>query len=294
VRRILVTGVGRAAGRSLAEQLVARGIEVVGVDTAQVAVEGVSCVRIPPVGDHRYIGGLIKVARDAGVGLVIPTLSDELVQLGLAQLSGGPPFVLGPPQALVVAGDKWLTYRRLAAAGLNVPRSALPSQLRALPHPTTALGLPFLSKPRCGHGARGVVVHRSADATLLRRLTDDRIVQQFAPGPEYTVNLYLAADPIDDVAVPLAKTALAGDDFGNALQVRRMKGTYGNGVAGVARRAARTIGLTGPADVDVRLMTDGTPVILEINARFGTHSAHAPEVLDAVLAEYATRLATAS
>jgi carbamoyl-phosphate synthase large subunit len=46
--------------------------------------------------------------------------------------------------------------------------------------------------------------------------------------------------------------------------------------------------------VDVRRRADGTPVILEINARFGANSHHAPEVLDALLAEHTGALWSAA
>ena len=36
----------------------------------------------------------------------------------------------------------------------------------------------------------------------------------------------------------------------------------------------------------MRRRADGVPVVLEINARFGANSAHAPEVLDRLLDEY--------
>jgi len=57
-------------------------------------------------------------------------------------------------------------------------------------------------------------------------------------------------------------------------------------VADLAVSAARAMGLYGPLDIDVRRRDDGTPVVLEINARFGANVARAPEVLEAMLASY--------
>jgi carbamoyl-phosphate synthase large subunit len=36
-------------------------------------------------------------------------------------------------------------------------------------------------------------------------------------------------------------------------------------------------------DIDIRRRSDGIPVVLEINARFGANIRYAPEVLEAVL-----------
>lgn len=138
-----------------------------------------------------------------------------------------------------------------------------------------------MSKPRVGRGGRGVTVrtHENGDC----RLADTHILQEFVPGIEYAPNLYLADDPDRDVVVVLEKTALAHGAVGNALQVDRVEAPD---VADVTLAAARTLGLRGPADIDVRRRSDGTPVVLEVNARFGANSAHAPEVLDALLAEH--------
>lgn len=281
--RVLVTGVGGPAGHGLAEQLVRRGVEVVGVDLRPVVLPGAMTALVPGAHDPEFVRVLLATAVEADVGLVIPTVSEELVAPGLRADRARPAILLGSQYAVTTAADKWLTYRRLNAIGVPVPRSALPSQLWGTPLPATGdLGRPVLSKPRRSRGARGVVVHDRAPADVAAGLDDDTILQEFVPGPEYAVNLFLAADPDRDVVVALEKTRLAHGRVGNALAVRPVVAVE---VCRVARRAARAIGLSGPADIDVRLRADGTPVVLEINARFGAHSAHAPEVLDALLTQ---------
>ncbi len=99
------------------------------------------------------------------------------------------------------------------------------------------------------------------------------------------MDAYLAERPRHDAVVVLAKVALAQGMIGNATVVRRADDEVD--IAHVGLAAARALGLTGPVDIDIRRRGDGTPVVLEINARFGAHNAQAPEVLDALLSTYA-------
>jgi carbamoylphosphate synthase large subunit len=82
------------------------------------------------------------------------------------------------------------------------------------------------------------------------------------------------------MAVVLEKTELKEGLVGNARSVRRVENPE---IADVAIAAAHATGLVGPQDVDIRLRSDGIPVVLEINARFGANIRFAQEVLDATL-----------
>jgi carbamoylphosphate synthase large subunit len=289
MKPILVTGVGGPAGRSLCRQLIGRGYSVVGTDMVPVQLDSteldsVQFHLVPPAIEKSFADALRAIAERTQVQLVVPTVSEELVVMARQRAADWPaPIVVGPAPAVVTADDKLLTCRRLAAAGIPTPRFAIPSEVSTPHGAAVQLGVPFLSKPRQGRGGRNTTVHASADQAVLDSLDDSLILQEFVPGLEYGPNLYVAGDPRDDVVVVLEKTALAHGCVGNALGVRRVRA---DDVAAVARDAARALGLSGPLDVDVRRRADGSPVVLEINARFGANSSHAPEVLDALLAEY--------
>lgn len=270
---VLVTGIGGPAGRSVACQLAERGIAVVGVDLVP-PVCGVPVERVPPAGDPTFVRVLTDIAARRGVALVIPTVSEELPVLARERL-GGIPVVVGGADAVATADDKWRTYLRLWDAGVPVPRTCLADEVS--PRMLGATG-PWLSKPRRGRGGRGVVVHRPGERTVCAG--PDRVVQEYVPGVEYAVNVYLAARPVVQV---LEKLERAAGEVGNATRVRAVTAPD---VAALAVQAVRALDLHGPADVDVRRRADGTPVVLEVNARFGAHSAHAPAVLDALLTEY--------
>lgn len=114
------------------------------------------------------------------------------------------------------------------------------------------------------------------------RFTDSHVVQAFAPGIEYAPVVFASSSQKGDVVVVLEKTELKEGRVGNALNVIRPGTRTVKDVALLALDTARGMELTGPLDIDIRRLADGTPVVLEVNARFGANSAHAPELLDAV------------
>jgi carbamoyl-phosphate synthase large subunit len=140
------------------------------------------------------------------------------------------------------------------------------------------LGLPLLAKPRIGRGGRGVSVFHDA-AELFTTPQSDLVWQEFIPGEEYDVNLFVEPGGEVTASVVLRKVALRDGETGNALGVERV---HHPAVRDVAVRAARALELAGPVDVDVRLRRDGTPAILEVNARLGANSLSATEVLEAL------------
>lgn len=277
---VVVTGVGGPAGRSLAYQLLGLGNHVIGLDmdpgaTARLG-RAIPFHQVPRCDHADYIPIVLGIADRYGAELIIPTVSEELVLMAEA---ADPRIAVATPSAVRTAADKWLTYVALQVAGVPAPRSTIDPVLDEFD--MVGLGMPFLTKPRLGRGGRGVQVHDRYDGNEFR-LPAGEIAQEFAPGQEYGPNVYVADDPADDVVVVLEKEGLAHGRHGNATGVRVVDAPD---VAACALAAARALGLRGPVDVDVRRRANGTPVVLEINARFGANSAYAPALLARVLAE---------
>lgn len=278
--RTLVTGAAGPAGRALLAALVNRGVPAVGVDMAPGTSGPDGIEPVPAATDGAFLAELLAAAARHDVDLIVPTVSEELPVLApFAARSTRPLVLVGAADAVAIADDKWRTAQVLAGAGVAVPRSVLPGVLTP-PALRGYLGSPYLSKPRRGRGGRGVRVH---DGTVGPPPGPDDVLQEFVPGTEYAVDLL--SDPNGRVAalVVLRKTTLARGRVGNGLRVVR---DHCPDVADLARSAVRAIGLTGPADLDIRRRRDGTPVVLEVNARFGAHSDLAPELLDALLDTY--------
>lgn len=292
--RFLVTGVGGPAGLSLAQQLRDRGHWVLGVDMQDVDPSIADVVaRVSRADAPQYLWELRGLVASLSVDTVIPTVSDELVLFSQArdELAPGVGVVIGHPAPVHVANDKFLTMTCLDSAGVGVPDFALPGSFGSAVEAMDFLGGPIVVKPRISRGGRGVrVLEKLRDrgrhaARVWSTIDDSWIVQRFAPGTEFAPVVH-RAEGGTAVVVVLEKTELKEGRVGNAVSVRRADCPANADVAQLARDAVDALGLVGPVDLDIRRMPDGTPVVLEINARFGANSAHAPELLDSVLAAH--------
>ncbi|VEI13004.1 ATP-grasp domain-containing protein [Trueperella bialowiezensis] len=268
--KILLTGAGGPAGRALYPQLVDRGVDVVRVDMAG----GEGIVAVPPARHKNFISFINELVDTEGIDAVIPTVQEELPVFAAATMFV--PVLISEPNAVAIADDKWLTYHALNRAGVSVPRSTTPGALDT--RTLGWLGDRVISKPRRSRGGRGVIVHENPRADELATLPEDSIIQEFAPGEEYAPNVFVSNERTE--CVVLRKTALAYGHHGNAVATEVVDEP---GIAQLAIDAARALNLRGPVDVDIRRRRDGTPVVLEINARFGANSAKAPVIVEAAL-----------
>jgi carbamoylphosphate synthase large subunit len=279
----LITGVGGPAGRNVASLLIERNQRVIGTDMKALQPEGMKFYQVPPAGSPDLLPSIYQIAKEQRVCLVIPTVSEELPFFAAGWKWGAEiPVLTSKARPVEIANDKYLTSLALDQAGVRVPRFALPSQVHSPEEVSKRLGWPCVSKPRVGRGGREVTIRYEQDWQAITRLGDGYILQEFAAGTDFAPNVFIGEEGNQCVVV-LEKTELKEGLVGNAKQVKRVDAPE---IADLAVAAARAAGLRGPLDIDIRRRTDGLPVVLEINARFGANIRHASEVLEAALAPY--------
>jgi|KBSMisStaDraftv2_1062788.scaffolds.fasta_scaffold37964_2 carbamoylphosphate synthase large subunit len=276
----MVTGAGGPAGRAVSEYFQDVGIAVVRADMN--VIPDSNSMRLPAASDQSFICALNQALAEAQIGLLIPTVTEELPRIAECRDSirqKDCAVFLSDTEPVRIANDKWRTAQALVKHGLAVPRSYSGDSKQTL---IEMVPFPMLSKPRCGRGGRGIELH--ADVSELPPvLSGDRIFQEFLPGHEYDVNLFGEPEGRTAACVVLKKTALKAGIIGNALSVQRV---HEPDVAELAEAAVSALGLEGPIDIDVRRGLDGLPRILEINARVGANVRAAEEVLTTLVATW--------
>lgn len=271
--KVLLTGAGGPAGRALYPQLIAKGVRVTRVDM----VPGIGVGQVPAARDPLFLKAISQIIASEGIDAIIPTVQEELPVFARAILPI--PVLISSPDAVDTADDKWLTYHVLNRAGVATPISSTPESINT--EILEIMGERVISKPRMGRGGRGVTVHENPHSWELAELPEGIIIQEFAGGVEYAPNVFISPNRTE--CVVLQKTELAHGIHGNAVSTEVVDDQE---IADLAIKAAKTLGIFGPADVDIRRKDNGEPVVLEINARFGANSMKAPIILEAALESY--------
>lgn len=266
-RRVLVTGAGGAAAVTLIRSALAEH-DVVAADIDPVAVglylvPSANRVLLPRGDDPTFVDALLEVARRHEVDLVVPTVDVELPLVAArAEEFGahGIAVLVESTATLARCLDK-LALVRACTGVVRVPTTVL-LEPGTPQEELAALGSPFVVKPRSGAGGRGFAVIEAPDDLHAVPRDGSMIAQELLPGEEYSIDVLARPDGHVVAAVPRRRDKV---DSGIAIAGRTVADPeleeFGRAVAGV-------IGATGVVNVQARRATDGTPALLEVNARF--------------------------
>ncbi|HEY1734613.1 MAG TPA: ATP-grasp domain-containing protein, partial [Acidimicrobiales bacterium] len=189
------------------------------------------------------------------VDVVVPTVDSELIPVArrLGDFDDLGVSVLNASLAtLEQCLDKWAL---LQACGPDIPLprgGLLDDDFDPAP-----LGWPVLVKPRRGSGSRGIALVENAAAFGRLRRDGSLLVQEYLPGPEYSVDVLAYRDGHVAAAVPRSRLKV---DSGIAVAGCSLRRPALQAAAGAV---ARTVGLTSVANIQFREDGDGVPKLLE-------------------------------
>jgi carbamoyl-phosphate synthase large subunit len=218
---------------------------------------------VPRVDHPDYIPALLKIVRDHGVDLLVPTIDTELLVLANAASSFaeiGCHVAVSAPAVIDIARDKLATATFLDAAGIPSPRT---TTLAALREGGTDCGWPAILKPRHGSASRGLAIAHGPD-DLPRVEHEPMIVQQLLSGEEWTVNLYFDDHGALQTVVPHRRLQVRAGEVEKGVVQRDP------GLRAIASRLADHLpGSRGVLCFQAMRDASGAFSVFEINARFG-------------------------
>ncbi len=262
--RILITGAGGAAAVSVWKSLAA-GHELHMADMDPLAT-GLYLVPpnqrliIPRGDDPRLITELLEACKGRRIEALLPTVDAELAPLAAVRErfeASGVQLPISPVECLRICRDKQLLLEKVKGI-VPIPENeplteAVAARVRSFPQ---------LVKPRAGAGSRGVAKISSRDDLEAVPKDGSFLLQEFLPGEEYSVDVYVARDGRVIGAVPRERMKI---DSGIAVASRTINVPE---VIASAVKTAQAIGIRGTANVQFKRAGDGIFKLLEVNPRF--------------------------
>lgn len=217
---------------------------------------------VPDIADPNYIEALLDVCARRNITDLIPTIDTDLPILAAHRdrfLDRGTRVWVSSPEAIAIAQDKCLTNAWLRESGIPCIR-----QWRLRDAATADLDFPLVAKPARGSSSIGLrVVHDRAELALLDASLD-YVLEEVAPGVEYTVDVLVDRDGICRGAVPRRRLETRAGEVSKGCTVRNPR------LIQAASAAAEALpGAFGVLNVQMFLDDDDGLNVIEVNARFG-------------------------
>jgi carbamoyl-phosphate synthase large subunit len=214
--------------------------------------------RVPLAGDPDYLSAIEHICREEGVGLLVPTIDDELEIVGAARerfrASGVMVAACGADTA-AVCNDKHRTSLHLRARGIAAAASWMPDEV------PSDQPLPLFVKPRRGRGGVGAFAVRTRrELEFFLGYVEDAIVQEYLDAPEYTLDVLCDRGRLLSI-VPRERVVVRAGVMDRGRTVRSQA------LIDLAIACAGALEFHGAVNIQCRMVA-GVPTVFEINPRF--------------------------
>lgn len=215
---------------------------------------------LPPSGAPGFAGALLIACYEKAVDVVVPLRDAELLPIAAIRWK----FAAAGVGVLAVSGstasicfDRWKLFETCRHAGIGVPHTSLLESRGAL---DLAKG-PCVIRARHTSGSSELV--NFGHGSLLRSTEFDgaRIVQEYVPGTEYSIDVLAYRDGHVASVVPRSNLQTSA---GVSIASATVADTE---LENLGRAVAAALQLTSVASILVRRSTSGTPQVLGVTPR---------------------------
>jgi len=261
---ILITGAGGPAAictyKSLSKKI--RNIHMADMDSLSAGIYLVQPENrhiIPAAKDPNFVNQLLEICIDQKIDILIPTVDFELLQLAKAKETyekHGIKILVTDAEVLANIMNKHILLSHVESK-VDVGQHGMLSDQKL----DNWDGKKVVIKPISGSGSRGVEIYESVNDIPVAKLKDsDLMIQEFAEGPEYSIDVMVAEDGEVKAAVPrLRMRTDSGVSVTGMVELNQEVIDY-------VHEVIQEVGLTYMANVQVILTNDG-PRLIEINPR---------------------------
>ena len=218
---------------------------------------------LPPVGSAEYADAVLEICRKRSVRSVIPLIDPELTMLASRRVDFSALEVAGfisSLETMKICEDKRKTHSFFRNIGLRTPEifgvdEVLSKELACYP---------LIIKPSRGSAGMGVTkINNRAELEFYRRYLDEPLLQEYLPGDEYTLDIFLNLAGEVVCVVPRRRIEIRAGEVSKGITVRDPD----------IIEAGKTIGENLPGAVGCItaqcFKKDKVIKFTEINARFG-------------------------
>jgi carbamoyl-phosphate synthase large subunit len=214
---------------------------------------------VPMATDPSYIDALLDICASERVGLVVPTIDDELTVFGEARerfRQIGAFAACSSAATAAACNDKYETCARLTALGVPAAKTWLPHELPA------STEFPLFIKPRVGRGAVGAhALHDGRDLAYHLGCLEDPIIQEYLSGPEYTIDVLCDQRGRPISIVPRERVVIRSGVIDRGRTVKSPP------LMRLAEQVCEAFLFTGALNIQCR-MRGSDAAVFEINPRF--------------------------
>ena len=215
---------------------------------------------VPLTADRNYIPIIEGICDAEDVGLIIPTIDDELPIFGrsLAKFErAGIDVAVSSEHTSRICNDKYQTYLFCRENGIKAPVTRLAADIQM-----EGIKYPVYIKPRFGRGSVNVfAVTNELQLRLFLDYVPDAIVQDQLPGTEFTVDVLSDFGGRTLAIVPRERLVIRAGVSDKGITRKHPE------VTAFAREVSEKLKIIGPANIQCKW--DGVDVsLIEVNPRF--------------------------
>ena len=253
--------------------------KVVGTDCSEHApalYETDSHYIVPRMKEPGYLQVILDICKKEQIDAVLPLQEDELYLIACSRelfTAEGITPIISEAESIELCRDKYAFFAYMQKKGIPVMMTCNGYEDFKACHARGEIEFPVFAKPCRGAGSVGIskVEHPELLEVLCKYSEEDMIIQQFADGEEYGVDVYVDMISHEPTAIfTKKKLRMRAGETEKSVSVKDEK------LFALIKETVSVLNLAGPIDMDV-FCVDGKFYISEINPRFGGGYPHAYE-----------------